>query len=78
MSKKDLERRYKFLLLQLKEIAEMVNDEDRYENDKIFDYIGKIQYLTDPKKIKDNLMYIENFDRPYNFYKPDKDISEYL
>ena len=77
MTKKDLERRNDFLLLQLKIISELVNDDARYEGDKIHEIIGNIMAITDPENIKDNIHFIESFDKQYNFYREELDLNGY-
>lgn len=70
MTKKDLERRNKFLLLQLKVIQELAT-EDRLDN------IGAILYYSDPDELKKRLQFIEENDLPYNFYHKTMNIKEY-
>lgn len=76
MTKKDLARRNKFLLLQLKEIQKLV-DFDYLDYDELMHTIGNIQYLSSPECIKENLTFIENYDLPYDFFHAPMDISDY-
>lgn len=76
MTKKDLERRNKYLLLQLKQIHDLTENAPHNRNG-IWQTIGHIQYYSDPETIKENIGYIERYDHEYNFFEKDKDISEY-
>lgn len=77
MTNKDLERRNDFLLLQLKIISRLVNDDTRYEGDRIHEIIGNIMAITDPENIKDNIHFIEKFDKKYNFYDEDITVDDF-
>ena len=78
MTKKDLERRNDFLLLQLKIINELINDKELYHNDiKASEIRGSIKYLTRPDTIKDRISFIENHDLTYNNYNEDMTIDDY-
>lgn len=39
--------------------------------------IGRIQYHSAPETVKNNIKFIEENDKEYNFYEKDKDISKY-
>ena len=77
MTKKDLERRNKFLLLQIKIIRELLSDTEGMERDELFRRIGNADYYTDPEKIKENLRFIEERDLEYNFYRKLMNVNEY-
>ena len=78
MTKKDLERRNDFLLLQLKIINELINDKELYHNNiKASEIRGSIKYLTRPDTIKDRISFIENHDLTYNNYNEDMTIDDY-
>ena len=76
MTKKNLERRNKFLLLQLKVIQELVT-EYRLDKDELMLNIGAILYYSDPDELKKRLQFIEENDLPYNFYHKTMNIKEY-
>ena len=76
MTKKTLERRNKFLLLQLKEIQKLANT-DYLDYDELMQNIGHIQYLSSPECIKENLNFIENYDLPFDFFHEPMGISDY-
>lgn len=77
MTKKDLERRNKFLLLQLKIVNELVKDFFDMPNDERIQTIGSIEYYTTPEHIKANIKFIEDYNESYNFYNKLMDIKEY-
>ncbi len=77
MTKKDLERRNKFLLLQLKIVNELVKDVIDMSDDERMQAIGAIEYYTTPENIKANIKFIEDYDKSYNFYNKLMDIREY-
>lgn len=76
MTKKDLERRNKFLLLQLKVIHELITA--KYSNrDEFMENVGVIEYYSDPDEIKERLQFIEEYNEAYNFYHKTMNIKEY-
>lgn len=78
MTKKDLERRNDFLLLQLKIINELINDKEIYHDSiRASDIRGSIKYITKPDTIKDCISFIENHDLTYNAYNEDMTIEDY-
>lgn len=74
MTKKDLERRNNFLLLQLKIINEIVTTADQ---NNAFYVMGRMEAITDPATIRSKLRFIEETDSQYNFYTKDMDIENY-
>lgn len=77
MTKKDLEKRNKFLLLQLKKVNELVKDFFYMPDDERIQTIGSIEYYTTPETIKDNIKFIEDYNESYNFYNKLMDVKEY-
>lgn len=77
MTKKDLERRNKFLLLQLKIISEMVNNPENMHGVEVHKTLGAIQYYSNSQTIKSNLEFIETYNKEYNFFNSTMDIKEY-
>lgn len=81
MTKKDLERRNHYLLLQLKLINEAVKEiSERGLQDRKYaaEKLGHITYYTEAENIKREIRYIEYFNAEYNMYEPTVDIREYL
>lgn len=76
MTNKDLKRRNRYLLLQLRLIHELVKDAPT-DTDELWKMIGRIQYHSAPETVKNNIKFIEENDKEYNFYEKDKDISKY-
>lgn len=76
MTKKDLVRRNRFLLLQLKEIQKLV-DFDYLDYDELMSNVGHIQYLSSPECIKENISFLEEYDLPFDFFHEPMDISDY-
>lgn len=77
MTKKDLERKNKFLLLQLKIVNELVKDFIDMSADEQMQTIVAIEYYTTPENIKTKIKFIEKHDESYNFYNKLMDIREY-
>lgn len=77
MTKKDLERRNRYLLLQLKMIHDLIKDAAYMSKNDLFENIGTIQHLSSAKSIKSNLEFIEKYDEQYNFYDKGEDINDY-
>lgn len=77
MTKKDLERRNRYLLLQLKVIAGLLKDTAGLKQDEPHERIGAVHHLTDPETIKRHLGFIEAHDTEYNFYNKTMGIKEY-
>lgn len=77
MTKKDLERRNKFLLLQIKIIKELLEDYTDKTEEEQMRALGAIDYYTDPRNIKKAIETIEDFDETYNFYNKTMNIKEY-
>lgn len=77
MTKKDLERRNKFLLLQIKIVNEMLKDFIEKSEDEQMQAIGAMEYYTAPENIKANIKFIEEYNEDYNFYNKLMDIKEY-
>ena len=77
MTKKDLERKNKFLLLQLKIVNELVKDFIDMSDDEQMQAIGAIKYYTTPENIKTKIKFIEKHDESYKFYNELMDIREY-
>lgn len=74
ISKDNLERRYNFLLLQLKIIHETIDMNTlTYEN--MVERLGAIAHYSDPQIIKDKIHYIETFNKKYNFYNETMNID---
>lgn len=76
MTKKDLERRNNYLLLQLKIINELLKLKGK-SRDEIFECIGAADYLSSAKTIKNNISFIEEYDETYNFYNKTMNIDDY-
>lgn len=77
MTKKDLERRNRFLLLQLKIIAELMEDTIGIGNDELYRKIGEVLHYTNPEKIKYKIQDMEKHDLEYNHLNKEMTISEY-
>ena len=77
MTKKDLERRNKFLLLQLKIVNELVKDFFDMPDDERIQAIGTIKHYTTPENIKTNIKFIEDYNESYNFFNKLMDVKEY-
>ena len=78
MTKKDLERRNDFLLLQLKIINELINDKELYRNNyRASEIRGSIRYITSPDAVKDRINFIEKHNLTYNAYNEDMTIDNY-
>lgn len=77
MTKKDLERRNKFLLLQIKIIKELSADINGMESEELFERLANINYYTDPENIKEKIRFIEEKDLEYNFYRKLMNVNEY-
>lgn len=75
MTKKDLERRNKYLLLQLKMIYNLANL--HHNGDELQKAIGSIIFHSSHKTIKENLRFIEKYDEQFNFFDKEEDISDY-
>lgn len=81
MTKKDLERRNKFLLLQLKIISETIEEiftEGLHDRENTAGKLGEIRFHAGAKHIKDEIKFIEHFNEEYNFHSPTMDVNEYL
>lgn len=77
MTKKDLERRNQFLLLQLKIIHKMLNEVDYQNEQELMQTIGAIEYYSDSETIKENMKFIEEHNETYNFYRKTMNIKDY-
>lgn len=78
MTKKELERRNDYLLLQLKMIHRIATEcENETKLIEIAKAIGNIEHYSKAETIKDNLKFIEEYDKNYNFYNKTMDIKEY-
>lgn len=77
MTKKDLKRRNKFLLLQIKIIKELLEDAHKIEREELYKKLGAVDYYTNPVNIKKNIRIIEENDLEYNFLNELMDINEY-
>ena len=77
MTKKDLERRNEFLLLQLKIIYKTAMDTFGKSNDEIAKALGHIEYYSSAEAIKGNIEFIEEHNKKYNFFHETMDIKEY-
>lgn len=77
MTKKNLERRNKYLLLQLKMIHDLVIQDTSILREKMFENIGHIQYLSSTENIKENLRFIERYDKQFDFFNKEEDINDY-
>jgi hypothetical protein len=78
MTKKDLERRNDFLLLQLKEINEIVKGINWTDETDVARRIGSIKCICDIEEIRYNLKFIEKHDKEYNLYNKTMNINDYL
>lgn len=76
MKKKDLERRNKFLLLELKKICSLT-DIALLSDDDIFRNVGVIYALSNFEDMKRRIEFIEEHDLDYNFYDKEMDINDY-
>lgn len=77
MTKAQLQRRYEYLLLQLKVINQLANTDD-LSDDNMARTLGAINFCSEPTTIKDNIAFIEDYDKKYNFYHKTMNIDEYL
>lgn len=78
MTKKQLERRNDYLLLQLKIINQLVIEAvENGDKDELVKALGAIQYYTEPTTVKHNIQFIEEYDERYNFYNVTTHINEY-
>lgn len=77
MTKKDLERRNKFLLLELKKIS-VLTDIDMLSFDDICRNIGVIHSLSNFEDMKRRIEFIEEHNLDYNFYDKEMDIDDYI
>lgn len=77
MTKKDLERRNQFLLLQLKIINELAEECTGKDRDEIFENLGAIMYYTSPEALKELINFIEKYNEPYNYFNKTMNIKEY-
>ena len=73
-----LERRNHFLLLQLKNISQMISDFKRSLPRMDMETLKAVQYYTSPSTVKKSIDYIEQNDLPYNFYDQTVNIIEYM
>lgn len=76
MTKKELEKKYKFVLGQL-EMIHAIAKNCNFDENEIPKTIGRIDFLSDPKYIKEKLEFIEKYDKHYNFFNKTEDISDY-
>lgn len=78
LTKKELERRYNYLLLQMKIINELMESDEIIKDErKRMEHIGAVCYYTRANTIKENLELIEEFNEEYNFYNKTMNIKEY-
>lgn len=77
MTKKDLERRNQFLLLQLKIINELTEECIGKSRDEIFEFLGSIAHYASPETIKKDINFIETYNESYNFFNKTMNIKEY-
>lgn len=77
MTKKDLERRNEYLLLQLKNVNETLNNLDFCDMHIAMRSIGFLLNISDSETIKNRLEFIEEYNQSYNFYDKDKNINDY-
>ncbi len=80
MTKKNLERRNNFLLLQLKLInktIERILKEEINNREKTIFELKFIEDLTEAEKIKKKIELIEFYDCEYNIHDKNIDITEY-
>ena len=77
MKKKDLERRYNYLLLQLKIINQIATEMpiDKYE---IAEAKAAIIYYSKKEIIKSNIDFIETYEEKYNFYNKTMSADDYI
>lgn len=78
MTKKDLERRYNYLLLQIKIINEQTQDIVGFTEDDLFIKLAKIKCFSSSENIKNQLEFIESSNTSYNFFKKDMTVDEYI
>lgn len=76
MTKAQLERRYEYLLLQLKVINQLA-EEQNLSDKEIWENLGAITYYSRAKNIKENLQFIEDFNESYNFFNKTMNIDDY-
>lgn len=76
MTKAQLERRYEYLLLQLKVINQLA-EEQNLSDKKMWENLGAITYYSRAKNIKENLQFIEDFNESYNFFNKTMNIDDY-
>lgn len=77
MTKKDLERRYNYLLLQLKKINQITTEMFEYKYE-IGEAIGAISYYSNKEKLKSNIDFIETYEKKYNFYDETMSADDYI
>ena len=76
MTKAQLERRYEYLLLQLKVINQLA-EEQNLSDKEIWEHLGAITYYSRAKTIKKNLQFIEDYNESYNFFNKTMNIDDY-
>ena len=69
ITKKDLERRYKYLLSEMKRINELLSNISELEHDERWKTIGKIEYIANEENLKSRIQFIEKYDKEYNFFQ---------
>lgn len=77
MTKKELEKRNNFLLLQLKIISEIANSKDILKEENTMKFIGKISYYSSAESIKEAIDFMEEYNKEYNFLNKDMNINDY-
>lgn len=77
MTKKDLERRNKYLLLQLKIIHELTEKYLKEDDDERIRINACISYHSNADKIKEDISFIENCDIEFNFHNKTMNIKDY-
>ena len=77
MKKSDLERRYHYLLLQMKIINELVAT--KYQNtEELCSMLGAIEYHSDKETINKHIKFIEGYNEKYNFFKKTMSAQDYI
>lgn len=75
MTKKNLERRYKFLLLQLKKIHELEEKWLDADSKQRAEMMGQIRYISDHESLIERMEDIEDFNAEYNFFNKEMTID---
>lgn len=75
MTKKELERRYHFLLMKMKVINEITKE---MTSENFAKKAGEILFHSDREDIAKMIKFIEEYNENYNFYNKTQSINDYL